>query len=243
MIKISGETLAGGGAGAFDRETPRRVAREIFGVMESGAEVAVVVGGGNLWRGRDASPSMDKIKADQIGMMATVMNGIFLADTFRSETGGRSVVMTPFDINNFTSRFSVEEAVKLLREKVLPVFAGGTGHPFFSTDSAVAIRACELQADAVLFGKSVDGVYDDDPKINPGARRYRSVSYKTVLSKNLEVADISAMALLAKENIPSFVFGLKSIGGIAAACAAVKGEAPFDGAVIGADVPDEFYAD
>jgi uridylate kinase len=241
IIKISGEALAGGGTSPYDNETARRVAREVLDVMKSGVEAAVVVGGGNLWRGRAASPDMDKVKADQIGMTATIMNGIFFAETFRLEAADAPVkgvvVMTPFDVNNFTRRFSIEEARRCLAEKILPVFAGGTGHPFFSTDSAVAIRACELRVDAVLFGKSVNGVYDGDPKTNPTAKLYKTVSYETVLAKNLYVADISATALLAGEKIPGVVFGLDAPGGIAAACAG----RPIGGTKIGVGLTDEYY--
>ncbi len=207
IIKLSGEGLAGETNDHFHEPTINRIAKEVAEVIANGTEVGIVVGGGNFWRGRDAKPEMDKVKAHQIGMLGTIMNGLYLSEAFRL-AGIPAVVMTPFDVNGFTQKFSMEDARKYMAQKTAVIFAGGTGHPFFSTDSIVALRACELSADAVLYAKSIDCVYTADPKKDASARRYKTVPYETVVQNRLDVADITALSLTMQHDIPSVVFAL-----------------------------------
>jgi len=238
IIKLSGEGLAGNSADHFDDPTVERLTKEIAEVIDGGTEVGIVVGGGNFWRGRDAKPEMDKVKAHQIGMVGTVMNGLYLSEALRL-SAVHSVVMTPFDFNGFTRRFSKEEALKAMKRKKAVIFAGGTGHPFFSTDSVVALRACELSADAVLYAKNIDCVYTADPKKDKSARRYKSVPYSTVVSNCLDVADLSALHMTMQHDIPSVVFALDRPGAIVAAA---RGEIAEIGATLVANqIEEEFY--
>ena len=245
IIKISGEGLAGDKISGrhFDDKTVNRIVAEIKALVAQGVEASIVVGGGNFWRGAEAKPEMDKTKAHQIGMMGTVMNGIYLAEHFRM-AGVPSVVMTPFDLNGFTQRFTKEIALEAMANRRVVIFAGGTGHPFFSTDSIVAIRACELNVDAVLYAKSVDSVYNADPKKadKSGLRRYKTVSYQTVVANNLNVADISAINLTAGENIDSVVFSLLKEGSIIAAAQGEE-EALFQigGTKVANGIEEEYY--
>ena len=246
ILKISGEGLAGGTDEHYDKNTIARIVAEVTTLVSWGTELALVVGGGNIWRGRDASAEMDKVKAHQIGMLATVMNAMALAEGFRIHTGGgetqKCVVMTPFEVGTFTERFTKEKALACMQAGLVPIFAGGTGHPFFSTDSIVAIRACELAVQAVLYGKSVDCVYEADPRKHPAARRYKTVSYASVLAKQLDVADMSATSLTAKEGIDAVVFALDKPGSIVAACRNDESlYTVFGGTRISHHVEDVFY--
>jgi len=240
ILKLSGEALAGNTGEHYDEECVSRIVSEVGAVMRRGVRAAAVVGGGNLWRGRDARADMNKAHAHQIGMIGTCMNGLYLREAFEL-SGIRSVVMTPFELNGFTLRFNRELALEYMDGGAALIFAGGTGHPFFSTDSITAIRACELGADAVLYGKSVDGVYEGDPRKNPAARKYKTVSYATVVRGDLNVADISALNLTAGEGIPSVVFELLRPGAIEKAC--LGGENVFDigGTLVANDIADVFY--
>lgn len=206
LLKLSGEALAGDGKRGFDEATVLGIAGQVKTLVHEGLQIAVVTGGGNFWRGR-SSGNMERTKADQIGMLATVMNCIYVSEIFRSQ-GLRTRVMTPFVCGSFTELFSKDAAVHALENGEVVFFAGGTGHPYFSTDTATLLRAIEIEADEILLAKSVDGVYDDDPKDNPGAHKYRSVTIDEVIEKNLKVVDMTA-SILAKENHMSmYVFGL-----------------------------------
>jgi len=206
LLKLSGEALAGEKKTGFDEATVLGIAAQVKCLSDRGIEIAVVTGGGNFWRGR-TSGNMDRSRADQIGMLATVMNCIYTADLFRS-VGMKTRVMTPFQCGSFTQLFSREEAVRALSEGEIVFFAGGTGHPYFSTDTATLLRAVEIEADMILLAKAVDGVYDSDPKDNPDARKYSSVSIDEVIEKDLRVVDMTASILARENRMPMYVFGL-----------------------------------
>ena len=215
LLKLSGEALAGERKTGFDEDTVKRVARQVKKISEEGIELAVVIGGGNFWRGR-SSNAIDRTKADQIGMLATVMNCIYVSELFRSE-GMKTAVMTPFAVGAFTELFSKDRAVELLKKGCIVFFAGGTGHPYFSTDTGVVLRAVEMEADEILLAKAVDGVYDSDPKLNPEARKFSEISIDEVVERGLGVVD-GAAAVMAKENrVPMLVFGLNEEDSIARA--------------------------
>jgi len=221
VIKISGEELAGDGHDQFDDKVINRIVGEILDIKGRGVQITVVVGGGNFWRGRDAKPTMDRVKADQIGMLATVMNAIYLAEAFR-ERGTDAVIMTPIIVGTVTEQFNMDKAKKYLDSGVILIFAGGTGHPFFSTDTIAAIRAAELSADAILYAKPVDGVYDSDPKNNHKARKIPKLSYNDILKNDLKVIDLTAAQICDEQHIKSVIFKLSEPGGII--CAATGSE-------------------
>lgn len=207
MLKLSGEALAGEKKTGFDEETVRGVALQVKQLVDDGMEVGIVIGGGNFWRGR-TSENIDRTKADQIGMLATIMNCIYVSEIFRS-VGMQTNILTPFTCGSFTKLFSKDRANKYFAKGQVVFFAGGTGHPYFSTDTGVMLRAIEVEADAILLAKAIDGVYDDDPRVNPQAKKYDAVSIDEVIAKNLQVVDMTA-SILAKENkMPMLVFGLK----------------------------------
>ncbi len=215
MLKLSGEALAGPKKTGFDEETVRKVAIQVKEILETGTQIGIVIGGGNFWRGR-TSENIDRTKADQIGMLATVMNCIYVSEIFRS-TGMETEVLTPFECSSFTKLFSKDRAVKNLQKGKVVFFAGGTGHPYFSTDTGVVLRAIEIEAECILLAKSIDGVYDSDPATNPNAKKYDSISIDEVIAKNLQVMDMTA-SILAKENkMPMLVFGLEEENSIVGA--------------------------
>ena len=168
LLKLSGEALAGDKKTGFDEATVRDVAMQVRELVDEGIQVGIVIGGGNFWRGR-SSDSIDRTKADQIGMLATIMNCIYVSEIFRS-VGMMTNVLTPFECGSFTKLFSKDRANKYFSKNMVVFFAGGTGHPYFSTDTGVVLRAVEVDADVILLAKAVDGVYDSDPRCNPNAR-------------------------------------------------------------------------
>ena len=206
LLKLSGEALAGDKKTGFDEETVRKVALQIKALVEDGIEVGVVIGGGNFWRGR-SSENIDRTKADQIGMLATVMNCIYVSEICRS-VGLMTKILTPFECGSFTKLFSKDRANKYFAKGMVVFFAGGTGHPYFSTDTGVVLRAIEVEADVILLAKAVDGVYDDDPRSNPAAKKYDEVSIDEVIEKNLQVVDMTASILARDHKMPMWVFGL-----------------------------------
>lgn len=204
MLKLSGEALAGDKKTGFDEATVRGVALQVKQVVDSGVQVGIVIGGGNFWRGR-TSEHIDRPKADQIGMLATVMNCIYVSEIFRS-VGMTTEILTPFECGSFTKLFSKDRAVKYFERGNVVFFAGGTGHPYFSTDTGVVLRSIEVDADGIYLAKAIDGVYDSDPRTNPDAKKYDTVSIDEVIEKNLQVVDMTA-SILAKENkMPMVVF-------------------------------------
>ena len=206
MLKLSGEALAGEKKTGFDEETVKGVALQVKQLVDDGIEVGIVIGGGNFWRGR-SSESIDRTKADQIGMLATVMNCIYVSEIFRS-IGMMTNILTPFECGSFTKLFSKDRANKYFAHGQVVFFAGGTGHPYFSTDTGVVLRAIEVEADVILLAKAVDGVYDDDPRTNPAAKKYEEVTIGEVIEKNLQVVDMTASILARDNRMPMWVFGL-----------------------------------
>ena len=206
LLKLSGEALAGEKKTGFDEETVRNVALQVKALTDDGFQVGVVIGGGNFWRGR-TSENIDRTKADQIGMLATVMNCIYVSEIFRS-VGMQTNILTPFECGSFTKLFSKDRANKYFEKGQVVFFAGGTGHPYFSTDTGVVLRAIEVEADVILLAKSIDGVYDDDPNKNPGAKKYDQVTIDEVIAKNLQVVDMTASILARDNRMPMWVFGL-----------------------------------
>lgn len=206
LLKLSGEALAGDKKMGFDEETVRGVALQVKELVDSGIQVGIVTGGGNFWRGR-SSENIDRTKADQIGMLATVMNCIYVSEIFRS-VGMKTSVLTPFECGSFTKLFSKDRANKYFEKGMVVFFAGGTGHPYFSTDTGVVLRAIEVEAEVILLAKSIDGVYDSDPKVNPAARKYDEISIDDVIANNLQVVDMTASILARDNKMPMWVFGL-----------------------------------
>lgn len=206
LLKLSGEALAGEKKTGFDEATVRKVALQVKELVDDGIQVGIVIGGGNFWRGR-TSENIDRTKADQIGMLATVMNCIYVSEIFRS-VGMMTNILTPFECGSFTKLFSKDRANKYFEHKQVVFFAGGTGHPYFSTDTGVVLRAIEVEADVILLAKAVDGVYDSDPSKNPDARKYDEVSIHEVIAKNLQVVDMTASILARDNRMPMWVFGL-----------------------------------
>lgn len=206
LLKLSGEALAGEKKTGFDEATVRQVALQVKKLTASRMEIGIVIGGGNFWRGR-TSENIDRTKADQIGMLATIMNCIYVSEIFRS-VGMQTSILTPFMCGAFTELFSKDKANQDFDEGKVVFFAGGTGHPYFSTDTGVVLRAIEVEADVILLAKAIDGVYDDDPRLNPAARKYTEVSIDEVVEKNLQVVDMTASILARDNKMPMWVFGL-----------------------------------
>ena len=219
MLKLSGEALAGEKKTGFDEVTVKNVAAQVKQLVDDGIEVGIVIGGGNFWRGR-TSESIDRTKADQIGMLATVMNCIYVSEIFRS-LGMMTNILTPFECGSFTKLFSKDRANKYFAHGQVVFFAGGTGHPYFSTDTGVVLRAIEVEADVILLAKSIDGVYDSDPKLNPDARKYDELTIDEVVTQDLQVVDMTASILARDNKMPMWVFGLNEENSIVNA---VKGK-------------------
>jgi uridylate kinase len=206
LLKLSGEALAGDKKTGFDETTVVGVAKQVKEIVDNGMQVCIVIGGGNFWRGR-TSENMDRVKADQIGMLATVMNCIYTADMFRS-VGIKSHIMTPFACGSMTELFNKDKAVEYMEASEVCFFAGGTGHPYFSTDTSTVLMAVQVSVDAILMAKAIDGVYDSDPKVNPDARKYDELPISEIIDKKLGVIDLSAAVLAMENRMPMLLFGL-----------------------------------
>ncbi len=206
LLKLSGEALAGDKKTGFDEATCISVAKQVKQLTDDGVQVAIVIGGGNFWRGR-SSETIDRTKADQIGMLATVMNCIYVSEIFRY-VGMQTAILTPFALGSMTGLFSKDSAVNSMKEGKVVFLAGGTGHPYFSTDTATALRAIELECDIILMARAVDGVYDSDPKVNPAAKKYDTVSYQELLDKKLQILDLTATVMCMQNRVPLLVFSL-----------------------------------
>jgi uridylate kinase len=228
LLKLSGEALAGEKKTGFDEETVRRVALQVKTLVDDGVQVGIVIGGGNFWRGR-SSEAIDRVKADQIGMLATIMNCIYVSEIFRSE-GMMTNILTPFECGSFTKLFSKDRANKYFEKNMVVFFAGGTGHPYFSTDTGVVLRAIEVEADYILLAKAIDGVYDSDPAKDPGAKRYDTITIDEVIRQNLQVVDMTASILARDNKVPMRVFALQEENSIVNAA---KGE--FNGTTVTVD--------
>ncbi|OOB79682.1 MAG: UMP kinase [Epulopiscium sp. Nele67-Bin001] len=212
LVKLSGEALAGKTCSSFNNDVVNNIAKQLIELTKSGIQVCVVIGGGNFWRGR-TSGDMDRTSADHIGMLATVMNAIYVSDTCK-RLGAEAVVQTPFSVGTMTELFSKTTALKHLNDNKILFFAGGTGHPFFSTDTGAALRGCEVEVDILLFAKNIDGVYDSDPKLNPSAVKYERISAKEFLVGNLKAIDSSCATLCMDNDLSIIVFDLGIENGI-----------------------------
>ncbi len=206
FLKLSGEALAGEKHTGFDEPTVTDVARQVKQITENGTQIGIVIGGGNFWRGR-TSETIDRTKADQIGMLATIMNCIYVSEIFRSQGMGTQI-LTPFECGSMTKLFSKDRANKYFESGMVVFFAGGTGHPYFSTDTGIVLRAVEMEAEGIYLAKAIDGVYDSDPKINPSAVKYDELSIQEVVDKKLAVVDLTASIMCMENKMPMYVFGL-----------------------------------
>lgn len=213
FLKLSGEALAGPKKAGFDEETVKEVARQVKISVDAGVEVGIVIGGGNFWRGR-TSTAVDRAKADQIGMLATVMNCIYVSEIFRN-AGMETKIFTPFICGSMTELFSKDSANACFEKGMVVFFAGGTGHPYFSTDTGIALRAIEMEADCILLAKAIDGVYDRDPKIDPAAVKFDQISIQEVIDRKLAVVDLTASIMCMEHKMPMAVFSLNEKDGIA----------------------------
>lgn len=207
LLKLSGEALAGDKGSGFDQAVVQDVARQIRVLHDRGFEVGVVTGGGNFWRGRSGDLSIDRTVSDEIGMLATMMNCLYVSEALRA-SGLRTAVLTPFVCGTYTEQFSKDRAVSYLLDGRVVLFAGGTGHPFFTTDTGAVLRAAEIDADYLLLAKSIDAVYDSDPAKNPDARRYETVSIDEVIARSLQVVDLTASVMARDHKLPMRVFRL-----------------------------------
>lgn len=206
ILKLSGEALAKK-EGGYNDELIENIANQVKTIVDKGTDVGVVIGGGNYWRGR-SNDNIDRTKADQIGMLATIMNCIYVSEIFRSQ-GLKTNILTPFECGSMTKLFSKDRANKYFDKGMVVFFAGGTGHPYFSTDTGIVLRAIELDADAILLAKAIDGIYDSDPKINPEAKKYDTISINEVVEKKLGVIDMTASVMCMENKMPLMVFGLE----------------------------------
>ena len=207
LLKLSGEALSGNKGFGFDEATCLDVARQVKQLLDQGIQVAIVIGGGNFWRGRNSSKIIERTKSDQIGMLGTVMNCIYVSEIFRT-LGMGTQVFTPFLCGSFTQLFSKDSALEALETGHLVFFAGGTGHPYFSTDTGTTLRAIEIEADAILLAKAIDGVYDSDPKTNPDAKKFDTISIQEVVDRRLQVVDLTSTIMCMENKMPMVVFGL-----------------------------------
>ncbi len=206
LLKLSGEALAGEKGTGFDEAVVTEVAKQVKVLTDEGIQVGVVIGGGNFWRGR-SSKNIDRTKADQIGMLATVMNCIYVSEIFRSQ-GMMTSVLTPFECGDITKLYSKDRCSKYFNRNMVIFFGGGTGHPYFSTDTATVLRAIEIEADTILLAKAVDGVYDSDPKDNPDAVKFDELTIQEVIDRKLQVVDMTASILAMENRMPMIVFAL-----------------------------------
>lgn len=206
LLKLSGEGLMGNKAFGMDAEVIQNLARQIKEVHDNQVEICLVVGGGNIFRGaKEASKGMNRTVADQVGMLATVMNALYMQNALEA-LGAETRVLSGLNIPDVCEHYMYRKALRHLEKKRIVIFAAGTGNPYFTTDTGAALRASEMQCDAILKATQVDGVYDSDPKKNDMAKKYESVSYDEVISKQLKVMDTSAVALAKENRIPIVVF-------------------------------------
>lgn len=208
LLKISGEALAGGKHSGFDFDFIMSVCGTVKKCVENGVQVGIVIGGGNFWRGvKDGAGHVERVSADRMGMLATCMNCLAVADVFR-QMGVKASVQTSVDIQGVGERYDTLRSIELMEQGTVVLFAGGTGAPFFSTDTASTLRAAEIHADAILLAKNIDGVYSADPAKDPTAVKYDEISYTEVLAKRLQVMDSTATSMAMDNNLPVIVFAL-----------------------------------
>ena len=206
LLKLSGEALAPKEDGILDFDFIERVAQQIKKCVNAGVQVAVIVGAGNIWRGRQGT-GMDRCRADHMGMLATVINSIALQDVFL-RVGMEAVVMTAVEMKAFADGYTARDAIKALEDGKVVIFGGGLGIPFFSTDTAAALRAAEINADCILMAKNIDAIYSADPKLDPNAVRYSDLTYLQIIEQNLRALDMSSATFCMDNNINGYAFGL-----------------------------------
>lgn len=206
LLKLSGEALATGADGILNFDFTAQVAAQIKRCVDAGVQVAVVVGAGNIWRGRQGT-DMDRVRADHMGMLATVINSIALQDAF-VHAGMEAVVMTSVDIHAFADVYTARDAIAALEAGKVVIFGGGLGVPYFSTDTTAVLRAAEIHADCVLMAKNIDAIYSADPRKDPTATRYSELTYRQIIDQNLKALDLSAMIFCMENNVNGYAFGL-----------------------------------
>lgn len=221
LLKLSGEALAGDSGKLYDDDIIKQLSWQIVELKQHGIQVGIVIGGGNIWRGA-TNTQINRSKSDQLGMLSTVMNCIYVSEIFRAD-GLKTHILTPFDCGSMTELFSKDSAVKYLDSGDIVFFAGGTGHPFFSTDTGAVLRALEIEADAVLLAKNIDGVYDDDPRQNSQAQKFDTISLDDVIARDLKVMDLSATIMARDNKLPLQVFSLVEKDSIRKAALIVEG--------------------
>lgn len=220
LLKISGEALSGAAGHGFDPESLKSVAEQILEVTKLGVEVGIVVGGGNIWRGRQGM-NMDRVTADQMGMLATVINALAVSEALIG-VGADARVLTSIEISGVGEKFNHKVADRYLKEGKIVVFGGGTGNPFFSTDTGASLKAAEIGADALLLAKNIDGIYDSDPKTNPGAKKFDELTYDEYVARGLRAMDTSAVIMCKENGLKVHAFGLSGKNSIVKAVAGDK---------------------
>ena len=213
IIKMSGEALATANGTGIDSEKLEKICTEIIEVKKLGVEVGIVIGGGNFWRGRQADERMNRTTADHMGMLATVMNGLALQECFE-RLGEQTRVQTALTITKVAEPYILRKALRHLEKGRIVIFSCGTGNPYFSTDTGAALRACEINADALFLAKNVDGIYDSDPKINPSAVKFDTLTYMDVISKKLKAMDTTSITMCMENNLPIIAFSILEKGSI-----------------------------
>lgn len=208
LLKLSGEALSAKEKGLLDFDFIARVGEVLKKCIDIDVQIGIIVGAGNIWRGRQGG-KMNRVRADQMGMLATTINSLALQDTFE-EMGIKTRVMTAINMQSVADVFTARDAIKALEDGEVVIFGGGTGSPFFSTDTAAALRAAEIEADAILMAKNIDGIYSDDPNVNDKAVKYDEITYKEVLDKQLKALDLSATTFCMENDIKAYAFGLKA---------------------------------
>lgn len=212
LLKLSGEALAGDQRFGLNQDVIAEVVDEIVKVHNMGVQVGLVIGGGNFWRGRQGT-KMERVTADHMGMLATVMNSLALMDAIE-QRGVPVRVQTALNMISLAEPFILRKAIRHFEEDRIVIFACGTGNPFCSTDTAAALRACEISADVLLMAKNVDGIYDSDPKTNPDAKKYEKLTYADIINQGLKVIDFTAATMCMENNIPTLAFGLNESNAI-----------------------------
>lgn len=206
LLKLSGEALSNGKGYGYDYDFVDKVVDELIALQKKNVQVSLVVGGGNFWRGRQGG-NMDRTVADQMGMLATVMNSLLLADVIEKR-GGKSVVLSSVEIDRVAELYTKKKALSYLEEGYIVIFGGGTGSPYFSTDTAASLRAAEIGADVILLAKNVDGIYSADPKTDKTAKKYDVISYVDFIKKGLKAMDFTAVTMCMENDIPILCFML-----------------------------------
>lgn len=205
MLKLSGEALAKP-EGGYNEDKVRDIAKQLKPSLAAGTNIGIVIGGGNYWRGR-TSEAIDRTKADQIGMLATIMNCIYVSEIFRSE-GIDTAIFSAFPCGDMAEVFSKDRVNERFKAGKVVFFGGGTGHPYFSTDTGIVLRAIEMDVDMILLAKSIDGVYNADPKVDPNAKKYDTLTIQEVIDKRLAVVDLTASVMCLEHKMPLAVFDL-----------------------------------